>query len=151
MAPRSRRVTELCGKYRISEAVFDKCGPMYGVLEVTVAKWGRSVELENVKLKCLLVAARLDGSTLREMLGRTSDARDEERCRGLTDEENRVLIRGAAGLGGMDARVHRYRSTRRDCGTLRQRLRELSVVRRRCGYRCFYVLLLRNGIVVYGN
>jgi hypothetical protein len=39
----------------------------------------------NGKLKRLLADAMLDVSTLREMLGRTSDAWVEEECRDLGD------------------------------------------------------------------
>ena len=56
--------------------------------------------------------------------------------------------RRACGLVGMDTRVYRYRSTRRDDGAIRQRLRELAAERRRFGYRRLHLLLLREGMVV---
>lgn len=56
--------------------------------------------------------------------------------------------RRAYGLLRTAPRVHRYRPTRPDDGTLRQRLRELSAERRRFRYRRLHLLLLQEGMVV---
>ena len=65
---------ELCRKYGISDATFYKWRSEYGGLEVSEAKRLRSMELETAKLKRLSVDAMPDVSTLKEMLGKTSDA-----------------------------------------------------------------------------
>ena len=52
--------------------------------------------MENAKLKRLLADAMLDVSTLKELLGKTSEAQDPERNGGLGDEEKGALA--AAGL-----------------------------------------------------
>lgn len=48
-------------------------------------------------------------------------------------------------MAGIDPRVYRRASIRRDDATLRQRLRELSAERRRFGYRRLHILLKREG------
>ena len=60
------------------------------------AKRLRSLEAENAKLKRLLAEAMLDVSTLKEMVGKTSDAQIQEGSGGLGDEGERALA--AAGL-----------------------------------------------------
>ena len=59
---------------------------------VTEAKRLRSLEVENAKLKRLLADAMVDVSTLKEMLGKTSDAQDPERNNG-----GRIDTQGDAG------------------------------------------------------
>jgi putative transposase len=61
--------TELCRKYGVSDATFYKWRSKYGGMDVSEAKWLKSLEEENGKLKRLLADAMLDVSTLREMLG----------------------------------------------------------------------------------
>lgn len=56
--------------------------------------------------------------------------------------------RRACGLAGIDPRVYRYRSARRDDAAIRQRLRELATERRRFGYRRLHILLRREGIEI---
>ena len=109
----------------------------------------RNLEVENAKLKRLLADAMRDVSTLKEMLEKTSNAQDPERSGGLGDEGKGGHPQlWACGLVGMDPRVYRYRSTRPDDGTLRQRLRELAAEGRRFGYRGLHLLLLREGRVL---
>src|SRR5215204_3809675 len=79
--------TELCRRYGVSDATFYKWRSKYGGMEVSEAKRLKSLEEENGKLKRLLADAMLDASTLREMLGKTFDARVEEDCRHLGDRE----------------------------------------------------------------
>src|SRR3954469_4927253 len=77
--------TELCRKYGVSDASFYKWRSKYGGMDVSEAKRLKSLEEENGKLKRLLADAMLDVSTLREMHGKTSDARVEEDCCDLGD------------------------------------------------------------------
>ena len=52
-------------------------------MEVSDAKRLKTLEDENAKLKKLLAESMMDVSTLRAMLGKTSDARLKEKCREL--------------------------------------------------------------------
>ena len=114
------------------------------------AKRLRNLEVENAKLKRLLADAMRDVSTLKEMLEKTSNAQDPERSGGLGDEGKGGHPQlWACGLVGMDPRVYRYRSTRPDDGTLRQRLRELAAEGRRFGYRGLH--LFRRGPISAGR
>ena len=60
----------MCREYGISDATFYKWRSKYGGPKVSEGKRLRSLELENAKLKRLLVDAMLDVSTLKEMLGK---------------------------------------------------------------------------------
>jgi putative transposase len=81
---------ELCRKHGISDATFYTWRKRYGGMEVSEAKRLKALEEENAKLKKLLAESMMDVSTLREMLGKTSDARLEE--------ERRELGHGEEGL-----------------------------------------------------
>ncbi|QFT34359.1 Transposase [Labrenzia sp. THAF82] len=74
---------ELCRKYGVSDATFYKWRSKYGGMEVADAKRLKTIEEENAKLKELLAESMMDVSTLREMLGKTSDAWLKEECREL--------------------------------------------------------------------
>ena len=65
---------ELCRKYGISDATFYKWRSRYGGMEVSDARKLKALEDENRKLKKLLAETMLDAPTLKEMLGKTSDA-----------------------------------------------------------------------------
>jgi len=91
---------ELCRKYGISDATFYKWLSKYGGLEVSEARRLRSLEAENAKLKRLLAEAMLDVSTLKEMVGKTSDAQVQERSGGLGDEGKRALAAAGMWPGG---------------------------------------------------
>ena len=95
-----RGVAELCRKYGISDATFYKWRSKYGGLEVSEAKRLRSLELENAKLKRLLADVMLDVSTLKEMLGKTSNAQYPERSGGLGDEGKGALAAAGVLSGG---------------------------------------------------
>ena len=61
---------ELCRKHGVSDATFYKWRSKYGGMEVSDAKKLRALEAENAKLKKLLAEQMMDGSTLKEMLGK---------------------------------------------------------------------------------
>ena len=65
---------ELCRKYGVSEPTFYKWRSRYGGMEVSDARKLKGLEDENRRLKKLLVESILDAATLKEMLGKTSNA-----------------------------------------------------------------------------
>ena len=66
---------ELCRKHGVSDATFYKWRSEYGGMEVSDAKKLKALEAENAKLKKLLAEQMMDVSTLKEMLGKTFEAR----------------------------------------------------------------------------
>ena len=52
-------------------------------MEVSDAGRLKALEADNARLKKLLAEQMLDVATLKEMLGKTSEARFEAACRGL--------------------------------------------------------------------
>ena len=64
--------SELCRKCGVSDATFYKWRSRYG-MEISDARRLKALEDENRKLKKLLAETMLDASTLKEMLGKTSD------------------------------------------------------------------------------
>lgn len=73
--------SDLCRKHGISDATFYKWRSRYGGMEISDARKLKALEEENRKLKKLLAESMLDASTLKEMLGKTSDAQlAETRC-----------------------------------------------------------------------
>src|SRR4051795_13062301 len=71
---------ELCRKYGVSDATFYKWRSRYGGMEISDARKLKALEDENRRLKKLLAETMLDASTLKEMLGKTSDAQLAEAC-----------------------------------------------------------------------
>lgn len=69
----------LCRKHGISDATFYKWRSKYGGMEMSDAKKRRALEAESAKLKKLLAGSMMDVSTPKEMLGKTSEARFEEK------------------------------------------------------------------------
>jgi putative transposase len=55
------KTADLCRKHGVSEATFYNWKAKYGGLEVSEAKWLRTLESENAKLKKLTLVARLRG------------------------------------------------------------------------------------------
>lgn len=73
--------SDLCRKHGISDATFYKWRSRYGGMEISDARKLKALEEESRKLKKLLAESMLDASTLKEMLGTTSDAQlAETRC-----------------------------------------------------------------------
>ena len=70
----------VCRKYGISDATFYKWRSRYGGMGVSDARKLKALEEENRRLKKLLAETMLDASALKEMLGKTSNARLAEAC-----------------------------------------------------------------------
>ena len=73
-------------------------------MEASDAKRLRSLEDENAKLKKLLAEATLDVATLREMLGKTSEAQCEEERRGLGHDREELFAAPRLRPGGHRAK-----------------------------------------------
>ena len=96
---------ELCRKHGISDATFYKWRSRYGGMEPSDAKRLRSLEEENARLKVrrdrgrsaaaqarrTLAESVLDVSTLREILGKNSDAWFEEERRELGHDREELF------------------------------------------------------------
>ena len=91
---------EVCRRHGVSSATFYKWKAKFGGLEVSEAKRLRQLEDENAKLKRLLAESMLDVSTLREMLGKTSNAQFEEKRRELGDRDQRLFATPGLWPGG---------------------------------------------------
>jgi putative transposase len=61
---------DLCRKHGISDATFYKWRSKYGGMEVFDARWLKTLESENAKLKKMLAEQMMDVATLKEMLGK---------------------------------------------------------------------------------
>jgi putative transposase len=105
---------EVCRKHGVSSATFYKWKAKYGGLEVSEAKRLRALEDENGRLKRMLADAMLDNAALKDLLGKSGDARRatggggvsasglrDERTAGLPGDRERpgerALPRRAAG------------------------------------------------------
>ena len=84
-------VTEICRRHGISDATFYTWRPRYGGMEVSDARRLKALDDENRRLKKLLAEAMLDASTLREALGKTSDALGTENGRDVGDQQEGLL------------------------------------------------------------
>ena len=87
---------ELCRKHGISDATFYKWRSKYGGMEVSDARRLKVLEVENAELKKMLAEQMVDVATLKEMLGKTSEARFEAESCGPGDDREELLA--AAGL-----------------------------------------------------
>ncbi|GJE19535.1 IS3 family transposase ISMex1 [Methylobacterium marchantiae] len=68
-------VAEICRSHGISDATLYTWRSLYGGMEVSDARRLKALDEENRKLKKLLAETMLDVATLREAVGKTSDAR----------------------------------------------------------------------------
>ena len=66
---------EVCRKHGLSPATFYKLKARYGGLEVSDARRLRQLEDENGKLKRLLAESVVDNAILKDLLGKSDDAR----------------------------------------------------------------------------
>ncbi|GMA74036.1 hypothetical protein GCM10025880_04530 [Methylorubrum aminovorans] len=76
-------VAEICRRHGISDATFYTWRSRYSGMEVSDARRLKALDAKSRKLKKLLADAMLDVATLREALGKTSDARRTENGREL--------------------------------------------------------------------
>lgn len=137
---------DLCRKHGISDATFYKWRSRYSGMEVSEARKLKALEEENRKLKKLLAESMLDVSTLKEMLGKTSDAQLAETCCDLGDQREELLA--AAGLRScrLAAEDLSLCLNPAEDDELRIKLKELASQRRRFGYRRLGLLLARQGV-----
>lgn len=136
---------DLCRKHGISDATFYKWRSKYGGMEVSDAKRLKALEAENAKLKKLLAEQMMDVATLKEMLGKTSEALFTAQGRGLGHEEEGYTQRRACALAGIDPRVYRRGPKMPRDKDLRERPHKPSAERRRFGHRRLHILLKREG------
>jgi putative transposase len=92
--------TELCRKHGISDATFYNWRSKYGGMEISEAKRLKQLEDENAKLKRLLAEQMMDVATLREMLGKTSEAQFKEMCRDLGHDREGLFTASCLPSGG---------------------------------------------------
>ena len=71
------KTADVCRRHGISDATFYKWKSKYGGLEVSEARQLKALEDENGRLKRLLADAMLDNAALKEIAGKTGDARRE--------------------------------------------------------------------------
>jgi len=123
---------------RISDATFYTWRTKYGGMEVGHSQVGSNRKLK--KQKKLLAQPMLDVATLREALGRTSDAQFPEDG-GQIDQKD-YSQRRACGLIGFAPKTCRYVTARGNGSEFRERLPWLAAERRRSGYRRLHILSL---------
>ena len=89
---------EVCRRHGVSSATFYKWKAKFGGMDVSEARRLKALEDENAKLKRMLADAMLDNVALKDLLGKSGDARCASRggsalAVGLRDER-------AAGVPG---------------------------------------------------
>ena len=70
-------IADLCRKPGVSDATVYKWKATYGGTDISEAKWLKGLEDENPRLKRLLADAMLDRAALKDLLGKSGDARRE--------------------------------------------------------------------------
>jgi putative transposase len=65
------QTAEVCRRHGISSATFFKWTAKYGSMDVSDARWLKTLEDENAKLKSLLAEAMLDNAMLKEIASKT--------------------------------------------------------------------------------
>ena len=66
---------EVCRKHGVSSATFYKWNAKFGGLDVSDARRLKGLEDENGRLKRMLADAMLDNAALKDLLGKSGDAR----------------------------------------------------------------------------
>jgi putative transposase len=69
------KTADVCRKHGISPATFYQWKAKFGGMEVSEARRLRTLEAENGRLKKLLADAMLDNAMLKDVLGKSGDAR----------------------------------------------------------------------------
>ena len=101
---------EVCRKHGVSSATFYKWKAKFGGLEASDAKRLRGLEDENGRLKRMLAETMLDNAALKDLLGKSGDARRatgggavsapglrDERAAGLPGDRDRSGERALSG------------------------------------------------------
>jgi putative transposase len=141
-------VTELCRKHGISSPTFYKWKAKFGGMDVSEARRLKALEEENGRLKRMLADAMLDNVALKDLLGKSGDARRASEAAAHLQSAHGMSERRACRVLGVDRTSVRYKATRPADTELRERLRTLAAERRRFGYRRLHVLLRREGHAV---
>ncbi|WP_209490551.1 IS3 family transposase [Xanthobacter flavus] len=142
-------VSDLCRKHGVSDASIYKWKARFGGMDVSEAKRLRALEDENAKLKRMLADAMLDNVALKDLPGKevvTSAA--ERRAVAHLMEAHGMSERRACKATGFCRMTMRYRATRGNDASLRERMKAIARERRRFGYRRLHVLLRREGFRV---
>ena len=108
------KTADICRKHGISDATFYKWKAKYGGLSVSDAKRLRSLEDENGRLKRMLADAMLDNAALKDLLGKSGEARRATGGGGVSAP--RLRDERAAGLPGDRQRPNKRALPRRAAG-----------------------------------
>ena len=91
---------DLCRKHGISDVTLYNWRRKYGGMEVADAKRLKALEAENAKLRKILTEQMMGVAALKEMLGKTSEARFEKESRGLGHDREELLAAARLCAGG---------------------------------------------------
>src|SRR6202795_724326 len=89
---------EVCRRHGVSSATFYKWKSKFGGLEVSDARRLKALEDENGRLKRMLADAMLDNTALKDLLGKSGDARGAAGGDGVS--ASRLRDERAAGMSG---------------------------------------------------
>jgi putative transposase len=73
-------VADLCRKHGVSDATVYKWKAKYGGMDVSEAKRLKELEDESARLKRLVADAMLDNAALKDLLGKSGEARRKAAC-----------------------------------------------------------------------
>ncbi|QFR33437.1 IS3 family transposase [Ancylobacter sp. TS-1] len=142
-------VSDLCRKHGVSDASIYKWKARFGGMDVSEAKRLRALEDENAKLKRMLADAMLDNVALKDLPGKevVTPAAERRAVVHLMDVHG-MSERRACKATGFCRMTMRYKATRVNDASLRERMKAIAQERRRFGYRRLHVLLRREGFRV---
>lgn len=135
-------VAEICREAGISQSTYFSWKKRYGGLLPDEMRRLKALEDENARLKKIV-------ADLTDVAGRHSPkaltpGRIRELVRGMCIDWG-VQIRGACGALRFDTSTFNYKSCRTDQAAVERRIREISEIRVRYGYRRVHILLRREG------
>jgi len=81
---------ELCRRHGVRDATFYKWRCRFGGMEVLDARKPKALDVENARLKTLLAEQLMDDLTLREVLGKTFEARCATQSRELGHDRDAI-------------------------------------------------------------
>ncbi len=138
------QVADLCRKHGLSSPTFYKWKARYGGMDVSEARRLKALEDE----KRMLSDTTLDNVALKDLLGKIVTPGAHREAVAHLRSVHAMSERRACRVLGADWTSVRYRATRPDDSTLRDRLKALAQERRRFGYRRLNVMLRREGHAV---